>query len=100
MLDKISNKKQKFNILKDYIRPYDRIISDDNNRFCIILPQTNGIGCSIVKERIYNLCGEYQLTNLSLGISVYPHDGTSATKLLKSAKEKLKNNKENAELQV
>jgi sugar-specific transcriptional regulator TrmB len=99
LVKKSSVHKEQFAGLKNYIRPYDRIIQEKYNRYCVILPQTDGTGCSIVKERIYDFCVKYNIKRISVGMAIYPHDSTNANKLLQIGHERLENiNKKNAEL--
>ena len=51
-----------------------------------------------MKERIYNFCTKFNIKNILMGISIYPYDGTSANKLLRTAHERLENYQENIEL--
>ena len=85
-----SMNKNPFHELKNYLRPYDRLIQENNKRYCVILPQTDDTGCSIVKERIYNYCQKFNIKDVLMGSSIYPYDGTSAGKLLQSAHDRSK----------
>jgi hypothetical protein len=87
---KSSHKKPDFSIINEYLRPYDQIITEGKDKFCIILPQTDNTGCSIVIERIFKLCEKINVDNISFGTAIYPHDATNANKLLKIAVERMK----------
>lgn len=94
---KSSEQKLQFNMVKKHLRPYDQIINDEKDKYCIILPQTDGIGCSIVIDRVRELCRNKQLNNISFGTAIYPNDGTNANKLLNKAVERLKKFKDKNE---
>ncbi len=74
-----------FHLLQKYIRSYDNIIGPHRRRYYIVSSQTDRIGASTVKQRIYDLAEEHKWGNLSIGMAVYPEDGKTSQALLNKA---------------
>jgi diguanylate cyclase (GGDEF)-like protein len=80
-------------LLKDAIRETDRPIRYGGDVFVIVMPETDREGALVMAQRIREgmpkaLPAEYAKTftlSASIGVSVYPGDGTTAQELLDAA---------------
>ncbi len=80
------------NRVKKCLRPYDTIARLGGDEFVIILHQADMHTCELVGQRILDVLAEpferddmRFIVTCSIGVAMYPDDGTSMTELIKNA---------------
>jgi hypothetical protein len=78
-----------YEILKQNLRCYDKIVGPFIRRYYILLPQTDKEGTQVIEKRIKQIAEERKLGTLFIGKAIFPYDGNNVNSLLKKALGKL-----------
>jgi diguanylate cyclase (GGDEF)-like protein/PAS domain S-box-containing protein len=77
---------------KTVLREEDTLSRMGGDEFILLLPETDGVGASVVAAKLLNLVAEPFMFNgneivstISIGIALYPHDGHDVETLSKNA---------------
>lgn len=77
---------------KTVLREEDTLSRMGGDEFILLLPETDGVGASVVAAKLLNLVAEPYMFNgneivstISIGIALYPHDGDDVETLSKNA---------------
>ena len=88
--------------MNDCLREADTISRLGGDEFVVLLPETGAQGAAHVAQNIleravgpYDIDGHHLSISSSIGISLYPHDGTDVETLIKSADTAMYHAKEN-----
>jgi hypothetical protein len=78
------------------LRDTDVLARVDANEFCLLLPETNGLGAHACRQRVSTELSGRSVDGLriSLGVATFPHDGGELSRLLRVAKHRAEASRE------